>query len=186
MLFRYDWLFLQSLVVAGFVGWMAYTADFVLAQYVHLDTIKRKSAGTETLFFFASFGLFAAKFVIEHAPITYYLYAAFPCFFWSRLLANAPGFSAALRSASISDLQSGSLAALWTILSLEMFVYGFFDRRAWTAGFLVLGLIWPIVGTPKAFKEQNKSLGAAWTVCCVLTSAFTLLPVEKGEHLGLM
>ncbi|EGG11726.1 uncharacterized protein MELLADRAFT_33250 [Melampsora larici-populina 98AG31] len=184
---RYDWFVLRTLVTSGYVGWMILSAIHVLRTYA-LPPVSYQSpqVGFGSVLGFAVFLTFAVKFFIEQAPLTYYLYAAFPAYFWSRILND---------SNTIQDVQdwaqcvgsqqraTSSSIFIWSLISLECMVLGYFQRFYWSVGWVVVGIVWPAVGTDYAFRSRNQHLMRTWTAVAIVSSMFTLLPVEKGESI---
>lgn len=64
-------------------------------------------------------------------------------------------------------------------------VYSYFERKI-LAVCLALLVIWPLVKAPSSFIRRHRVLIAAWTVACLATALFPLLPVEKGDDLRLV
>lgn len=178
-MYRYDWIILQIIVVSGYVGWMLYSSLFIIEHYVSLKPSKPTSSKAPLLGL-TVFSAISAKFLQERAPWTYYLYAAFPCFFWSRVLASR----AYLKHFAVS--KSNALALFVLVAALELCVVGYFKRTAWSIGLILLGVAWPTLDFSDQFRQHNKGVGAAWTVSCLATAVFPILPVEKGESLPLL
>jgi phosphatidylinositol glycan class N len=62
-----------------------------------------------------------------------------------------------------------------------MQVCSFFYREVLSVIFLILSA-WPLV-MPAKIHKNHQSLLHGWTISCICTSVFTLLPVEKGENI---
>lgn len=186
----YDWLFLRSIVTAGYVGWIAFSFLYVLQAYVYridgdvsASELPIKGAG------FALAILFTILF-IQNSPWTYYAYATFPIFFWAQVARSWKG----VYHAWVNDnSQSNGGQHKWMtliartaigIVVLEAFVFGYFRRSVFSVLFIV-GAFWPLL-TPAAFQKENQRLLVAWSLACCATSVFTVLPVEKGENLFLV
>ncbi|GMF56752.1 unnamed protein product [Phytophthora fragariaefolia] len=197
---RYDWFFLLSIVVLGYLGWMMVVAiaylhprDFNLkwllrARGKHLD-IKAVIAVFATFVYLA----------LEGSPGTYYLYVLFPLLF---------GFFAwnhsdlvRLAWARSSDTNSKPSWKRCTevgiiIVCLELVVFGYERREIFGVLFSLLAL-WPYVGiSPKNEAEADHSQtgrtggflspSRSWTISCLLISVFPYLPSEYGEHTALV
>ena len=84
----YDWLFLRALVTLGYLGWMAFAAATVIDMHV----LQGKTGPSRTILTSGAFGAIAAatlsSLFLRHAPVTYYVYAAFPLYFWEEVLAR--------------------------------------------------------------------------------------------------
>jgi phosphatidylinositol glycan class N len=50
-------------------------------------------------------------------------------------------------------------------------------------GLFFLLAYWPWI-MPKHALKDNSALLKSWSVACIFTSIFTLLPVEKGENIN--
>lgn len=84
----YDWLFLRTLVTAGYLGWIAFA--FTTAIDVHMLEGKiEASRPTASVLAFSSIlvGLYSLLFV-QSSPATYYAYAFFPVMFWEEVFAR--------------------------------------------------------------------------------------------------
>lgn len=162
---------------------MAYAASFVVKSFVLPHSSSVASGLDATSIAVAVLVGTCAKLVKEQSPPTYYLYVGFACFFWWRVLANVRPLRVILKGASSSWMQVVS-----TLGMLELAVLGYFERSAWTLGFVILGVIWPYATATHRFRAnpENRNLAAAWAIGCLATSVFTLLPVEKGENLAVM
>lgn len=180
----YDWFLLRSIVTAGYIGFMAYSADFVLRTHVfrsHSATSSPSLLGPAVAV--ASFTALATRFAIEHAPPTYYLYAAFPSFFFGSLLRDPWTFRLVITRARTYSPVRLALNGFLAIATLEIMVYGYMQRAVFSAIIVGMGVVWPVMGMDAAFRAKNASLLAAWASVCLLLAVFPLLPVEKGESL---
>lgn len=84
----YDWLFLRSLVTAGFLGWTLFVLVHVFDSYVLPRRLSPHRGQIETILTaVVAIGLATVLF-IQHCPLIYYAYAGFPVFFWEEILAN--------------------------------------------------------------------------------------------------
>ncbi|KAJ1799255.1 Glycosyl phosphatidyl inositol anchor synthesis [Coemansia sp. RSA 2399] len=195
---RYDWLLLRSIVSMGYLGWIAYSLLFIFRSYVlpapsgprqqlhAVDSYRSKSARAVGVLGLLVFVLFAAMFYRQHSPAMYYAYAAFPVYFWTETLQQAPLVQQIAASYLRTSIRWRVLAfVLGYIAVLEALVYAFFDRRVYTAAFMLLAVFWPLTVSAK-FRRKHSGLLLLWAVFCVLTSVFTLLPVERNDHLGLV
>ena len=98
----YDWLFLRTLVTAGYLGWIV----FAITTVIDMHVLHGKTAAVRTLTTSSSFGAIGAvlfsTLLIRKAPITYYLYAVFPLAFWEEVASQRQtiylGFDVLLRA----------------------------------------------------------------------------------------
>jgi phosphatidylinositol glycan class N len=171
-------------VALGYLGSIGLSIDYCLRMY-GTSSINAQTGGVRLRDFVSSpygivpFIALSAKFFVERAHTTYYLYAFFACFFWGRILQDPSRLLNIARTANWTH-------TLGTVAALEGMILGYFHRSAWTAGFAILGCVWPTIGMPPAFRERHSRLISAWIVACLATGVFTLLPVEKGESLTVM
>lgn len=184
---RYDWLILQSTVTLGYLGFIAYSTNFILRTYVYaLPRTTSSAFGPIPAAGFATFGALAARFFLEQAPLSYYLYAFFPAFFWSDVLRDLSAFrqlgqSARSRSGGVLMVQAGLVVG-----ALQLLVRGY-QRREVFAGLMVLiGVGWPVLGMDRSFIQANGKLVVGWVAACGVLGVFPVLPVEKGENLAVM
>jgi phosphatidylinositol glycan class N len=101
---RYDWLFLRSVISAGYLGWIAFSLNFILRTFVGgQDSRLGPLGGPRTrrpianvasaqenqavnILSVIMFAVFSIILTIKHSPALYYAYVAFPIFFWSRVI----------------------------------------------------------------------------------------------------
>lgn len=80
----YDWLFLRSIISAGYSGWIVYSLIFV-AQTYSIPTSPLPSAGNGRLIngltLLVSLSL-TLLLVYKESPVLYYAYGGFPIYFW--------------------------------------------------------------------------------------------------------
>ncbi|OMJ24019.1 GPI ethanolamine phosphate transferase 1 [Smittium culicis] len=136
-----------------------------------------------------AFVIFTAIFSIyllyyQEAPFIYYGYVGFPLFFWFESLRSIPSILNSIKYHDLFDKYSNTniVTIILTILSLEALVYGYYNRTAYTFIMIFLSFGWVFV-LPKNVARNNAKIVAGWIFFCLTTSMFTLLPVEKGEHL---
>jgi phosphatidylinositol glycan class N len=84
----YDWLFLRTLITAGYVGWIVFAIATVIDLHVLTEDVpaQRTTASTAVFssFLVALYGILAK----QQSPIVYYLYAFFPVLFWEEVFAQ--------------------------------------------------------------------------------------------------
>ncbi|KAG0267894.1 Glycosyl phosphatidyl inositol anchor synthesis [Actinomortierella ambigua] len=201
----YDWLFLRSIVSIGYLGWIAYSLTFILKTFVktqdtRIDAAARRHSASaseqsleqeqsevrvinvlSSLIFF----IFVAILFTKDSPILYYVYVAFPIFFWNRVLVDRKDLVQAIQKGTRSYGWIKSLGAiLLYVLALELLVYSYFNRTVLSICFFFLA-VWPLF-LPDAVKRNSGLLMICWSISCLGTSVFTLLPVEKGEDHALI
>lgn len=135
----YDWLFLRTMVTAGYLGWIAYAITTMIDLYVLQgeSTVLRSNA---SLISFVS--VLVALFAIlyrQKSALTYYGYATFPVFFWEEVYAKRTSIWKG-KDILLGDLQTPSskysllvkfvayfavLEALVSIYHVKLRFYGF-------------------------------------------------------------
>ncbi|KAF9582958.1 Glycosyl phosphatidyl inositol anchor synthesis [Lunasporangiospora selenospora] len=195
----YDWLFLRSVVSAGYLGWIAFSLNFIMRTFVfdkndarfgafgstrvlksNKTPVSSSEKRTVTMLGAATFVFFAVILAIKQSPVLYYAYVAFPVLFWSCVILDRRELIATI---SKTTQNYGWLKVLGSvigyIIALEVLVYSYFNRAILSVCFLGLAL-WPAF-LPSAVQRNNTMLMVSWSLSCLGTSVFTLLPVEKGE-----
>lgn len=89
----YDWLFLRTLVTAGYLGWIM----FALTTVIDMHVLHGSAEESRSTF---SIGVFAAVFVglcaimiTQRSAYMYYAYAVFPVIFWEEVYARRSALS---------------------------------------------------------------------------------------------
>lgn len=121
---------------------------------------------------------------IQKMPKMYYAYVLFPVYFWNQVFRNYRSLSEALRLGLKNGFVKSVTVLFVALLFLEALVLSFFYREILSVVFIVLSA-WPLI-IPSRTRSENKALLTSWTVSCICTSVFTLLPVEKGEDINLV
>lgn len=199
---RYDWFFLLSVIVLGYIGWMLVLAvAFLHPTRFHVGMLAQKS---DVGLWFLLFGVFTFL-ALESSPFTYFLYVAFPVVFWNfvwshRYLLRIP---AAQGTSTTKKVVSSSRWRQWgecgfVVLCLELVVLGFERRFIFGLVFSLLSA-WPWLDTSFAagpdedetptttsnssFSNKTTTMTLkAWTASCLFISVFPYLPTEYGEH----
>lgn len=185
----YDWLFLRTLVTAGYLGWIAFAITTVIDSHVlHGETETLRSVPSTIGFSSILIALYSILY-IQRSSWVYYAYAFFPVMFWEEVFARraslAKGravlFGYVTSSWDVIGLMLKSLAYLGV---LEALVQSYFHREVFTICYL-LASTWPAfygIG----FVRQNAVLVITWALSCSLMSIFTLLPAIKVEDVNLI
>ncbi|PGH06802.1 GPI ethanolamine phosphate transferase 1 [Helicocarpus griseus UAMH5409] len=180
----YDWLFLRTIVTAGYLGWIAYALTTVIDLHVLHGTSVPSRTTLSTMFFSSVLVILYSVFWVQKSSWRYYAYGIFPVFFWEEVVARRNALAAG-RKILLSHVQSfgGYLSFALQLLIyvgvLQALVQSYFDREIYTICF-ILAAIWPIT-YGIGFLSRNKLLVATWSIGCGLLSTFTLLPVIKVE-----
>ncbi|KDE08226.1 hypothetical protein MVLG_01493 [Microbotryum lychnidis-dioicae p1A1 Lamole] len=182
----YDWLVLRTIVALGYLGFIVYSAHFVLRTHVYSSDAKVATTTTSPIprvLGATIFSILSAKFFIERSSATYYAYAAFPCYFWSSILSNRAPLIWLFRSISPARAATGLGA---TLIVVQMIAQAYLVREYLTYILIIIALAWPLLGMDRAFIRKEQRLVAAWAASCSLLSIFPQLPVEKGENLTII
>ena len=84
----YDWLFLRALITTGYLGWIAFAITTVIDLHVlHGDAETSRTTSTVAIFGSFLFALYS-YLLMRQSPLTYYIYAFFPIFFWEEVTAR--------------------------------------------------------------------------------------------------
>lgn len=210
---RYDWLFLQSIVTLGYIGWMLFALIFVLTAYV-LPYTTESEAGTENetalstktstddevkakavpdrdlnrhglaRTVFATLTMATVAFLLERScPVSYYAYAAFPLFFWYRISTDLPALVPALNSYIAKA--DYSLRNIAAILSLAIFVLQSIVR-AYSERWIISAM-WILASISPLFYRaslnRSPKVAASWVMLCFAMSIFTSLPTVQVEDI---
>ncbi|KAF9903824.1 Glycosyl phosphatidyl inositol anchor synthesis [Linnemannia zychae] len=194
----YDWLFLRSVISAGYLGWIAFSLNFIVRTFVGgqdsrlgplgaprtRQAIANGASAQEkqavNILSVVVFTIFAIILTIKQSPVLYYAYVAFPIFFWSHVVLDRRELISAISKTTQNygwGKTTGSV--LGYIVALEILVYSYFNRSILSICFMFLAL-WPVF-LPAAVQRNSTVLMASWSLSCLGTSIFTLLPVDMGE-----
>ncbi|KAI8908971.1 Phosphatidylinositolglycan class N-domain-containing protein [Gorgonomyces haynaldii] len=171
----YDWFFLRTLVSLGYGGWIVFSTTFILQTYTKTRPIKSKSSSMDLLAAVGFVG-FSIFLYVKHSPVMYYLYALFPFYFWSQCFKAKPFLLHILKQTKPKVIWH----SVYYVLSLELLVYSYFDRRVLTVWLAGAGIVWPFT-MPKEFKKRHATLVNLWRLVSLLCSVFTVLPVDMEE-----
>lgn len=165
-LHMYNWFILRLIIVLGYVGWMAYSL-FVMSMrssrvQIHSSSVYRT---TGLIFMVCSFCMSFKK-----VPFQYYVYLIFPVYFWTFLISNVYYLRKEVKAFRVNSLKSMILY----IISLEMIVLTFFDRRILIFGCLILAY--------QQCSKRNYSLSA----CLLVLSVFPVLDPQKQQNVPLL
>ncbi|GMG40555.1 unnamed protein product [Ambrosiozyma monospora] len=177
---KYNWLLLRSIVTMGFVGWIVYS--FII--FLQLFILKSSNSPEPGIYNYAFFGTITSVLVYtlyyKKSPINYYLYLAFPVFFWqqittlnSELFSGLAEFFKGLSKLSIALILAG------TVIFFEAISYGFMHREIFSILFIIVAF-YPLL---ISFKKFQFSVIAPWIVTCLLLAYFPIQNPVKTESL---
>ncbi|ESW96542.1 GPI ethanolamine phosphate transferase 1 [Ogataea parapolymorpha DL-1] len=186
---KYNWLLLRSIVTLGFVGWIVYSFIIFLQLYIvpsHLDHTIHNSAGwIERISIYTFFGSLAAGlgYVLfyQNSPINYYLYTAFPIYFWHSIVEQRQTLIVGLREFFKGYNRWFIVVVLGAIVGyFECITIGFTNRGIFVFMFVVLGVY------PMAVARLPLLRSLAWVTTCGILSFFPAQNPVKTETLELI
>ncbi|KAI3404081.2 MCD4 [Candida oxycetoniae] len=190
----YNWALLRTIVTFGFVGWIVYSFILFLKLFIlRKETILQLKRATSTsmsmsIFLSALFTTFGSSlgFLLyyQNSPFNYYMYAAFPLYFWYSILNERQylfdGIGEMLHGVSSVTilLIVASFAGMY-----ECIAYGFFNR-------FMFSIIFCLVGVYPVFVSNSGNISglmkAIWFATNIFMCTFTNLNPIKTENLFLI
>ncbi|KAK2793843.1 Glycosyl phosphatidyl inositol anchor synthesis [Onygenales sp. PD_10] len=182
----YDWLFLRTVVTAGYLGWIAYALTTVVDLHVLHGTSDPVRTTFSTMFFSSLLVGLYSVFWVQKSSWRYYAYGVFPVFFWEEVVARRNALAAGRKMVlghvrSLGGYVTFGVQTLLYVGVVMALVQSYFHREIYTVCFL-LASIWPIV-YGIGFVSSNLPIVVTWSIGCALMSIFTLLPVVKAEDI---
>ncbi|CCH44370.1 phosphatidylinositol glycan, class N [Wickerhamomyces ciferrii] len=174
----YNWLMLRSIVTLGFIGWITYSFIIFLRLFIIEKDIPT-SVSFLNFAVFSSIGLvFNYLLFYQRSPFNFYMYLAFPVFFWSQITSKYVLLKNGLQSFFKGiDLLNRILILTAIIGVYEGIVYGFFERFIFTAFFIILGFYPIILGV------KDVTTLSFWLITNLGMSTYTLFDAVKTEDL---
>eukprot|EP00698_Gefionella_okellyi_P015715 TRINITY_DN4450_c0_g1_i3.p1 TRINITY_DN4450_c0_g1~~TRINITY_DN4450_c0_g1_i3.p1 ORF type:complete len:764 (+),score=132.99 TRINITY_DN4450_c0_g1_i3:590-2881(+) len=163
----YDWMFLMSVVTLGYAGFMVFVLVSLLPQTSTSAVFKAKVDMAVQIVSVC----FVLMLVLEYAPLQYYVYVAFPIYFWWQAVRRF-GDVSWRRVLTVRNI----FMLIITVLLLETMVISWFRREILFICAMAVAL-WPIV------IGSRWSLALLWFISCTLVGSFTLLPID-AVHLS--
>ncbi|KAH7882746.1 Phosphatidylinositolglycan class N-domain-containing protein [Phlebopus sp. FC_14] len=179
----YDRLLIRTIVIVGYLGWAAYASLSVLPgpEVSPVSRLRSRVVNGVTLFVVLGFWM---AFWIQRSPWTFYVYVAFPCYFWREFCARGvPRVLDSVTQSSFSYWKLSSLVLL-VVVALQSMVAAYTHRSIWSIGFAIIAFLWPCLCWPSSFISKEWRLALKWCLSCLITGVFPLLPVEKKENLA--
>ncbi|KAI0826505.1 PigN-domain-containing protein [Trametes gibbosa] len=177
----YDRLMIRGIVIAAYIGWIVFGAVSVLLP----ASQSAKHAVPFHLVTTAVLGGFWALFAKQRSPWSFYIYIIFPCYFWDQALVRGAGpLLEYVWRGRVTSLIGNVLRGVLVVAALQSMVAGYTHRSIWSAWFVAIGVLWPLLSWPSGFFSRNRNLCLQWTVVCLCTAVFPLLSVHQQEHTG--
>ena len=85
---RYDRFLIRTVVILAYSGWMAYASLFIFGFQTESSETSRGPSVTSvasTIVMLTSWTIFA----VQQSPWSFYIYVAFPCYFWNQVILHA-------------------------------------------------------------------------------------------------
>ncbi|KAJ4291868.1 Glycosyl phosphatidyl inositol anchor synthesis [Kalmusia sp. IMI 367209] len=183
----YDWLFLRTLVTAGYLGWIV----FAITTVIDLHVLHGKSEAVRTtssmIVFSSILVLLYAVLLKQQSPWIYYAYAFFPVMFWEEVWARLPAITQGgkvlfANVTSPTDILRLAFSTLGFFGLLVVLVESYFKREIYTLCYL-LATTWPAF-YGKDFMKRNAFAVISWVISCMSMSTFTLFEANKEENLN--
>ncbi|KAJ3931272.1 MAG: Phosphatidylinositolglycan class N-domain-containing protein [Lentinula lateritia] len=188
----YERTLIRAMVSMAYTGWAAWAGSRVFFP-LSSKRVGSHNIATVAIQFLSLTVLFgmSGMFWMEHAPWTYYLYLGFPVFFWNRVISTLVTTITAnpLPVSDLLRLNRGTIFktvrnALLVTCALSCMVLGYTHRSIWSIGFVIIGVVWPLLQWDV---KSRRSLGRKtwwWTISCLIAAVFPLLKVNKEENLA--
>lgn len=171
----YDRTLIRVIVTFAYLGWAAYTCLYLFRpseEDIPPSAAYRQGANFLT---YGTLVLSWAIFFVQKSPLTFYVYVAFPVYFWQQFLVHGA------QSLMARTVRAGPLPVLlrliFVIVSTQAMVLGYTHRSLWSVG-LVLVAAW---GTTSRVSTLSILCLASSSS---LTAIFPLLSVDKTETIS--
>ncbi|KAI6002424.1 Phosphatidylinositolglycan class N-domain-containing protein [Pisolithus orientalis] len=176
----YDRLLIRAIVVVAYLGWAAYASISLLPPAASLSASRSGVVNVVTI---ATLLGFWAAFWIQNSPWTFYVYVAFPCYFWRESCSRGVPALCKCVSECSPTYRNLCVQLILVISALQSMVVAYTHRSIWSAGYVVIGVLWPLFTWPSSLLSQNWKLVGLWCGSCIVTGVFPLLAVDKEESL---
>ncbi|KAF9474339.1 GPI ethanolamine phosphate transferase 1 [Pholiota conissans] len=180
----YDRFLIRGFVTAAYLGWAAYASLYIFRP---LDTIPlSENSSIPNFVTTASWAIlfaFWASFALQRSPWSFYIYIAFPCYFWEQFLGQMISYMRFNRDKISTSARFGvHIRGAMVVLALLGMVAGYTHRSVWSVGFALIGVVWPIL-RQKDLLAEKLWMTVFWACSCLTTAIFPLLSVDKNESL---
>ncbi|KAF7421175.1 Glycosyl phosphatidyl inositol anchor synthesis [Pleurotus ostreatus] len=179
----YDRFLIRAIVTVAYVGWAAYSSLYIFRPLEQLKpgSSRIPSSPINTALSLAVLLSFWTVFALQRSPWTFYLYVAFPCYFWHQFLAQATRSQLPLLQGS--GLARRVISVVLVVGVLQCMTLAYTHREIWSFGLVLIGVVWPLTSWSWDVLKDRLGLYLAWMVSCLITAVFPMLPVDKSENL---
>jgi GPI ethanolamine phosphate transferase 1 len=199
---KYNWLMIRTVVTLGFIGWIIYSftlflqmfiipkAEVIMNRDVANENTEMKKEGNHTflqLFFISLSAGISYVFYYEKRPLNYYLYLAFPIYFWYEIVKHKTdiytGFNIFFRDLSPAIR---TLIFVGIVIFFESIAIGFENREVFSIIYITLSVVYPVLlFRGSIFTDARKFvISLSWLATCLLLSLFPIQNPVKVESIN--
>ncbi|KAF4588570.1 Glycosyl phosphatidyl inositol anchor synthesis [Pleurotus pulmonarius] len=179
----YDRFLIRTIVTVAYIGWAAYSSLYIFRPLERLKPGSSHSSSSPVITVLSLTVLlsFWTIFALQRSPWTFYIYVAFPCYFWHQFLAQIT--RSRLPLLQDSSLARRILSMVLVVGVLQCMTLAYTHREIWSFGLVLIGVAWPLTSWSWDVLKDRLGLYLAWMVSCLITAVFPMLPVDKSENL---